>query len=93
MDAESRAKVSLEFTAAAPGDLVVLQVEDGGRLGNGRILETRKVGLARTVEFEFKTSAQPGTHRVTANHNGDVKTLDFWVGPEPPVRGMAVSAR
>lgn len=80
--------VSAEVTypRAREGQIVVVQVLDGGKLENG--LPTKKVELGsnRTVSLQFQVTENRGMHRVRLTRGTDEKILDLWVGEPLPMR-------
>lgn len=76
---------SVPFPAAAPGDRIAVQAEDGGRLiGDAASGIVRTSGGGRAA-IEFQAPAFEGAHRITLRRGGESRTLEFWVGPDPPV--------
>jgi hypothetical protein len=81
VSAQARVPIQVLFANGQPGDVVAVQAEDGGQLPNGTIFQTVRLDENRVASFVFQVTAQNGTHRVSLQHGGDLKVLDFWVGP------------
>jgi hypothetical protein len=77
--------VSVEYAEGEPGQNVVVEVEDGGELGNGKGVEVVKLDSQRQVNFSFKADATPGKYQVVLRKGVDEKVLEFWVGEDLPV--------
>ena len=72
--------IQVRVEGGRAGDVVVLQAEDGGELPNGTILQTVKLDDSLVASSLFRVTAQDGIHRVSVQHNGDLKVLAGWVG-------------
>lgn len=83
----SRAQIAVkvEYPKASTGDPITIQVQDGGQLDNGTVVQQGEIKDGN-VAFHFRATENPGIHRVSLRKGSDVKTLDFWVGPPLPVR-------
>ena len=81
VSAGARVPVQVLFASGQQGDVVAVQAEDGGRLPNGTIFQTVTLDEDRVASFVFQVTEQNGTHRVSLQQGGDLKVLDFWVGP------------
>lgn len=77
--------VEVAYSEGEPGQNVVVEVEDGGELGNGNGVEVVKLDTQRRVNFSFKADATPGKYQVVLRKGVDEKVLEFWVGPDLPV--------
>jgi hypothetical protein len=77
--------VDLPFFGAAAGETLAIQAEDGGALVSG--VEEGRVVIAEDsrARFEFRAAAYDGLNRVTLRRGGEIRVLEFWVGPEAPV--------
>ncbi|HEY5743350.1 MAG TPA: hypothetical protein VIS99_12505 [Terrimicrobiaceae bacterium] len=84
---EQSAKVPVQVTYpdGEPGEKVIVEVEDGGQLDNDSILAVQSLDDQKRLAFVFQATDQTGIFRVTLRKGGDVKTLNFWAGPELPV--------
>lgn len=80
-----KASVSLTWPEAQPGDKVVMEVEDGGELDNGKALQQQALDGSGSLQFAFQASQYDGIHRVVLRRGRQMKVLDFWVGPELPL--------
>jgi hypothetical protein len=80
---EPRAKIPVQLTYpdGNPGDTVVVESEDGGRIiESNKIVYVGNLGDDRNLAFQFETTTQQGTYRVVLRKGADVKQLEFWVG-------------
>ncbi|HEY5895676.1 MAG TPA: hypothetical protein VIT91_20850 [Chthoniobacterales bacterium] len=84
---EPSAKVPVQVTYpdGEPGEKVIVEVEDGGQLDNDSILAVQALDDEKRLAFVFQATDQTGIFRVTLRKGGDVKTLNFWAGPELPI--------
>lgn len=73
-------QISVGYPEANPGDKVVVEMNDGGLLGNGKPTDIIVLNEAKRASFQIKVTDAFGTHRVALYHNVDRKILDFWVG-------------
>ena len=83
--ARSQIAVKVDYPKAVNGDPVIIQVQDGGQLDNGTVVQKGEIKDGN-VAFNFRATENAGIHRVSLRKGSDVKTLDFWVGPPLPVR-------
>lgn len=59
---------------------------NGGQLNRqNKHLEADLPGEGKTLDFEFMPGDGPGRYTVEVSHGAATKTLEFWVGDEPPV--------
>ena len=79
-----KAKVPIEvsYPSGQPGDKVSAAIDDGGQVGNGQRVLALQLDGQRKVGFDFTAGEGAGIYRVTMRKVGDVKNLEFWVGPE-----------
>ncbi len=87
---KAQIKVTLDY--AQTGEKVLLRMVDGGTLGGdmARMLPLNQQGQ---VQFDVQVSPNAGTHRVVINKDGDIKTLDFWVGAPLALRGDSFTSK
>jgi len=71
--------LSVAFPKSQPGDVVSVQAEDGGSVNDGGIATPMPLDDKKALNFNFKTTSQPGIYRVTLRNGADVKRLQFWV--------------
>jgi len=70
--------VAVSYPDGQPGDLVVVQSEDGGRLDNGQIVMRTTLNDARQVQFSFTSTMEGGLYRVCLRKGFNEKRLEFW---------------
>lgn len=70
--------VRLRYPGLAAGETISIGVMDGGEL-QGPV--TRAADKNGAVDFTFVSGPDSGSHRIMLGADGDVKILDFWVGP------------
>ena len=75
-----QADVQMQLPEAAPGDQVVVAVEDGGNFANGKPVQAFTLDENRQVAFQFQASQSLGTFRVSMRHNAQTKVVTFWAG-------------
>ena len=80
---EEKVEVSVVYAEAQPGDMVVVQAEDGGVLDQNRTALQLKLDGERRLRFAFKSTAEGGIYRVTLRRGFEEKRLEFWGGREP----------
>ena len=87
IDPEEEVRVSVAYAEAQPGDLVVVQAEDGGVLEGSRTALPFKLDADRRLRFAFKSTREGGIYRVTLRRGFEERRLEFWGGKEPVVVG------
>ena len=80
---EEKVEVSVVYAEAQPGDMVVVQAEDGGVLDQNRTALQLKLDGERRLRFAFKSTAEGGIYRVTLRRGFEEKRLEFWGGKAP----------
>ena len=75
--------VRVVFPKAGPGDSIIAAVTDGGQLTGNKPGLPLTLDAGRAASFTFTGSREPGLFRVTLRRGMEVKTLEFWAGPEP----------
>ncbi len=75
-----QADVQVQLPEAAPGDQVVVAVEDGGTVGNGKPVQAFNLDENRQVAFQFQATQSLGIFRVSMRHNAQTKIVTFWAG-------------
>ena len=85
--------ISIHYPDGQAGDPVLVQVEDGGGVGPHGTSLVQHVALddQSGINFSFQAGDQNGIYRVTMMRGGDIENLEFWVGPELPVRPLATT--
>jgi hypothetical protein len=83
--ANAHLPIEIAYPDAEPGEVVGLEVEDGGKLDNQKIGQAVKIGEDRQLRFGFQVNDEVGIYRVVLRRGGDQKMLEFWVGPENPI--------
>lgn len=83
---EGHASVLVSYPNAMPGDPLVIQCEDGGTLDNGLIVKRAELDAAGRVSFQFSAGVPEGIYRVLLRKGLDEKHLEFWAGPELPLK-------
>lgn len=85
-------EVRLIFSESSPGESVAVSVQDGGILHTGKATSHMKLDESRQLALGFLVSANPGIHRISlTTQRGEVKTLNFWAGPELRTNSKLVS--
>ena len=82
---EESVDITLIYSEEKAGDSVVIQVEDGGLLDDGKLARVAKLDAEKTLTFAFKASSFEGIHRVRLWNGADQKMLDFWAGEPLPL--------
>lgn len=82
--------VEVNYPEAREGERVLVSVEDGGRLDNGRLAKLVTLGADRSAGFRFETGDHPGLYRVSLSKGPETRLLQFWVGDPPPVSQRAL---
>lgn len=83
IEIEPKAKVSVQvnYPAAAPGDAVVVQVEDGGRLqvnGKSAMSTVASVDAQNNIQFAFQATQQLGIYRIALRNGANVQVVNLW---------------
>jgi hypothetical protein len=73
------------FAEAEPGELIPVQADDGGLIQGLPVQGNATVDNNHKVTIAYQVPASDGMHRVTLRRGGEIKVLEFWVGPEAPV--------
>ncbi len=76
----AQADVEVQLPEATPGDQVVVAVEDGGTVANGKPVQALTLDENRQVAFQFQTTQSVGIFRVSMRHNAQTKIVTFWAG-------------
>jgi hypothetical protein len=85
-------EVKVDYPGAKAGEVVDVQVEDGGQIvESGSIVYEGQLKSGGKLEFHFQTTQQLGIYRVVLRKGEDIKQLDFWVGSPQP-QGEPVKA-
>lgn len=88
--AGDKVDVRLQFNRSAPGSSIALTAQDGGHFSSSTPSLQAVLDESRQASFSFEASTNEGIHRVTfLSALGEVKTLDFWVGPLNVMRTTA----
>ena len=85
IDPREAVAVQVGFPEGFPGQQVTVEVEDGGVLDGKAPGKALNLDESKNVRFSFRANADPGMYRVLVSKGGDVRQLNFWVGPELPV--------
>jgi hypothetical protein len=75
--------VRVVYPDAQTGDTVIAAVADGGQINGNKPVQVLTLDTDRAAKFTFQGSREPGLFRVTLRKGLDVKTLEFWSGPQP----------
>jgi hypothetical protein len=75
--------VRVGYPDAQTGDTVIAAVADGGQINGNKPVQVLTLDTDRAAKFTFQGSREPGLFRVTLRKGLDVKTLEFWSGPQP----------
>jgi hypothetical protein len=90
-DFDSRVKldpkesISIDLTFTAADGIVRLAAPNGGTINNSRgaaQIDIAKQGRNHQVAFAVGSNA--GRYTLEISHGNRTKTIEFWVGPEPP---------
>jgi hypothetical protein len=77
--------IEINYPNGNKGDKVVLEVLDGGVLGNGKGVQVISLDGNRNISFYFQVSDSPGLYRVILRKAHDLKTIQLWVGASPAI--------
>lgn len=86
VEPSSISDVTLFFPESQPGDRILAQMEDGGMIDGSEYVKDGLLDENRLLHFTFTTTDHPGSFKVTIRKDNDQKTMEFWVGPDLPVR-------
>jgi hypothetical protein len=75
--------IEINYPNGNKGDKVIVRVEDGGVLGNGKGVLVIPLDANKKINFNFQVSDSPGLYRVTLRKGSDEKTVQLWVGLPP----------
>ena len=75
-----QADVQVQLPEAAPGDQVVVAVEDGGSVADGKPTQALTLDDSHQAAFHFQASQSLGTFRVSVRHAAQTKIVTFWAG-------------
>jgi hypothetical protein len=79
---ESTLHVSMAYPQGDPGDIINLEIEDGGTINGKGFATVVSLGDDHQIHFDFKVNQEDGVYRVEARSGGDTKMLNFWVDPK-----------
>lgn len=82
IDARQQVAVTASWPDGQPGQKVVVAAEDGGQVADAKHPVGFTLDARRQVTFDFTADSNPGIYRVTLRKGADVKTVQFWAGPE-----------
>lgn len=78
--------IEISYPKGKEGDKIVVSLDDGGTLDNGRQVEVVYLDQDKKFSFTFKAIPNdPGIYRITLLKGNDEKTIRLWVGPEIPL--------
>ena len=75
--------IEINYPNGSQGDKVIVRVEDGGALENGKGVLVIPLDINTKINFNFRVSDSPGLYRVTLRKGNDEKTVQLWVGAIP----------
>jgi hypothetical protein len=75
-------EISLTMPDGQPGELIMIQAEDGGSISGGPPVSQASLDELRTLKFSFRGTDEGGLSRVTLRRGFDECHLEFWAGPE-----------
>lgn len=71
--------LEITYPDGAEGDQVVLSVEDGGKLGNGKSVEVAYLDKQKKLSFSFHfIPDDPGIYRIMLRKGKDTKIVELW---------------
>jgi len=73
-----RVNVSVSYPEAQPGDLVIVQADDGGDINNDTPVGRFLIDQDRNVNFSFGSTEEGGIYRVTLRRGYEEKRLQFF---------------
>jgi len=82
IDGHSPVPVTLRYRDGAPGDPVMVELEDGGSLDGKGIVRKLALDGQREIHFTFEAGDDEGTWRISVVKLNDFKTLHFQVGSQ-----------
>lgn len=92
--------VTVQYSQGDVGETVVVQTVDGGELMDSnqsvhqadgkQIVQQVQLDSQLSAQFNFQTGNQGGNYRVAVSYRGQIQTLQFWVGPPPQMKSMAM---
>ena len=91
IEANEKASVTVSYPKGKAEEFLSIQCEDGGSLDNKTVIQQGKLDGTRAISFQFKAGIQEGIYRVTLRKGFDEKQLDFWVGPEVPLKPITAT--
>jgi hypothetical protein len=81
VDAKQVIPITVAYKDGNPGDPVMVQVQDGGALAGGSMVQEAQLDDNGDISFDFKAGTQDGIYRITLVKANEQQTLNFWVGP------------
>jgi hypothetical protein len=82
----SKSKVTVYYPESNLGDRVLVQIHDGGKIDDTLYVKDTHLDENKLIHFTFSTTVNPGSFRLTMRKDLDIKHLEFWVGPDIPIR-------
>lgn len=77
--------IVISYPKADIGEQVIITVQDGGKLDNGRKIKVMQISKQKQLSFRFQVTEDLGLYRLVLNKGQDNKVLQFWVGNEPVI--------
>lgn len=77
--------IAMAYPEGNEGEKVVIIVQDGGQLDNGKRVKLVQLDKRKKVSFDFQVTSSPGIYRVMLRKGNDTKVLQFWVGAAPAI--------
>ncbi|HYV91429.1 MAG TPA: hypothetical protein VE978_06585 [Chitinophagales bacterium] len=71
--------VEISYPDGSDGEQVVISVEDGGKLDNGKTVKVAQLDNQKKLSFSFRFIADdPGVYRITLRKGNDEKVVQLW---------------
>lgn len=70
--------VEVYYPGGSISEKVILSVEDGGKLDNGKKVKVIELNNEKKAVFSFVISDQTGLFRITMRKGTDTKVVQFW---------------
>ena len=71
--------IEVSYPNGRAGEKIVLSVEDGGKLDNGKGVKVMQLDNQKKCSFNFTVTQYPGLYRVSLLKNMDTKVVQLWV--------------
>ena len=71
--------VEIKYPQGKPGDKIIIAVEDGGSLNDGKAVDVLQLDSNKKISFSFQAGKYSGIYHIRIKSGHDSKFVRFWV--------------